>query len=197
MIGVLLLFVNVYINIKIYYYFMTIFMNLFDEFGAYGPLFLVIYSLYLLWDKHNYFFYYIVGVFINAILNLILKGIIQQPRPMEDTKMFNLALTNGKRFIFKNGLPYDIFGMPSGHAQTCIFSTTFIYLVLRQKNILSVYFIVSLITFLQRITFNHHTYLQVFVGSIVGFGFAYFMYSFAKEKIKGNIKEKPDDFGPL
>ena len=176
---------------------MSMFMNLFDEFGGYGPLFLIIYSLYLLWDKHNYYFYYVVGIFINSILNLILKGIIQQPRPMEDTKMFNLALTHGKRFIFKNGLPYDIFGMPSGHAQTCIFSTAFIYLVLRQNNILFIYLIISLITFLQRITFNHHTSLQVFVGSIVGLGFAYFMYSLAKEKIKGNIKEKPDDFGPL
>lgn len=197
MIGVLLLYVSVYINIKIYHYFMNMLLNLFDEIGSYGPLFLLFYSVYLLWDKHNFFFYYIVGIFVNAILNLVLKGIIQQPRPTDDVNMFNLALTHGKRFIFKNGIPYDIFGMPSGHAQSCIFSTVFIYLVLRQKNILFIYCIISLITFLQRISFNHHTSLQVFVGSIVGFGFAYFMYSLAKEKIKGNIKEKPDDFGPL
>jgi len=89
-IGVLLLFVNAYINIKIYIYFML--DKVFYYVGGFGPLILLFSSLFLLWNKHNLFFYYSIGIFVNAILNLIIKGILQQPRPSEDPKLFNLAL---------------------------------------------------------------------------------------------------------
>ena len=51
-------------------------MLLFNEIGGYGPFILFILSNYLLWDKHNLFFYYNIGIFVNAILNLILKKYI-------------------------------------------------------------------------------------------------------------------------
>ena len=92
--------------------------------------------MYLLWNKRNLLFYYIIGGFFNAILNLVLKGIFQQPRPSEDYDKFNLVLKNGQRFIFKNGIPFDVFGMPSGHAQSVLYSTAFIYLALQKTNIL-------------------------------------------------------------
>jgi multisubunit Na+/H+ antiporter MnhE subunit len=78
-----------------------------------------------------------------------------------------------------------------------MFSTIFIFLVLQQYNVLFVYLIISFITFSQRIVYNHHTFLQILVGAIVGSLFGYIMYHLATEKIKGNIKEKPDDFGPI
>jgi membrane-associated phospholipid phosphatase len=176
---------------------MNILSNLFNEIGTFGPIILIFLSMYLLWDKHNLFFYYTIGVFINAMLNLVIKGILQQPRPSEDPKMFNLALTHGKRLIFKNGIPHDIFGMPSGHSQSSIFSSIFIYFSLRNINILFFYLFISLITMAQRIVYNYHTVLQVIVGSIVGAGFGYFAYYLAKEKMKGHINEKNDDFGPI
>lgn len=172
-------------------------MNLFDEFGSYGPLLLLFLSMFILWDTHNLFFYYTLGIFVNTILNIILKVIIQQPRPTEDVKKFNLALTHGKRFFFKDGIPFNIFGMPSGHAQSSIFSTVFIYLSLRQENLLYFYALFSLLIISQRVVFNYHTILQVIVGAIVGAGFAYFVYYLAREKIKGNITEKKDDDGPI
>ena len=97
--------------------------KLFDQVGSFTPLIMFSLSLYLLWNLENLFFYYVVGVFCNAIVNLILKGIIQQPRPSEDTKVFNIVLTHGKHFLFKDGIPYDNFGMQSGHAQFAFFST--------------------------------------------------------------------------
>ena len=66
-IGVLLLFVNAYINIKIYIYFML--DKVFYYVGGFGPLILLFSSLFLLWNKHNLFFYYSIGIFVNAILN--------------------------------------------------------------------------------------------------------------------------------
>ena len=97
--------------------------------GKYGPFILIVITLYLLRNRNNLFFYYIIGIFMNILLNLVLKGVILEPRPLQDHKLFNLAIKNGKRFIFKNGIiPHDICGMPSGHAQSALFSTTFIYL---------------------------------------------------------------------
>ena len=176
---------------------MYMLLELFDEFGKFGPLILIFLSMYLLWDSNNLFFYYIVGIFSDSILNLILKGTLQQPRPSEDIKQFNLALSHGKRFLFKDGIPHDIFGMPSGHSQSSLFSTVYIYMCLKKTNILYVYLLISFITVMQRVYFNYHTVLQVIAGAIVGGGFGYFVYYLAKEKIKGHITEKKDDFGPI
>ena len=197
MIGVVLLSVNVYTNIKISYNGMNMLTELFNEIGIFGPVILYFLSIYLLWNSHNLFFYYNVGIFVNAILNLVLKGIIQQPRPSEDPKTFNLALTHGKRFLFKDGMPHDIFGMPSGHSQSSLFSTIFIYLSFRKTNLLYVYSFISLLTMCQRVIYKYHTILQVIVGSLVGGGFGYFVYFLAREKIRGHITEKIDDYGPI
>ena len=197
MTGVLHLFANVCINIKISTYFMEMLSEFFNECGSYGPIILIFYSMYLLWNKNNLFFYYTVGVFIDNILNLILKGLILQPRPTIDQKSFDLALKHGKRFIFKDGLPYDILGMPSGHSQSSLFSTIFIYLSLRNNNIIYTYIAISLLTMFQRVTYNHHSVLQVCVGAIIGCFTGYFFYYLANQKVKGLIIEKLDDFGPL
>ena len=175
---------------------MEILSTIFDRFGQYGPIILIIYSCYLLWDKSNLFFYYIVGIFINAILNLIIKGIIQEPRPSEDLKTFELLLKNGRRFLFKDGIPHDIFGMPSGHTQSSLFSTIFIFLSLKNLNILRVYLLISFIIMTQRVAFNHHTINQVIVGAIVGGLFGFVMFYMAQNKLMGVIREKIDDYGP-
>ena len=199
--GVSLLFANVYINIKIFQYnmnyIMDLFIDLFHTVGSYGPVILGISSIFFLRDKHNLVFYYIIGFGMNALLNLVLKGIIQMPRPTEDTDRFNLALTHGRRFLFKSGIPYDVFGMPSGHAQSALYSSTFIYLSLRKLNLLYGYLFVSLLTISQRIVFTYHTLFQVIVGGLVGTGVGYIVYYMARSKIVGRITEKIDDFGPV
>jgi membrane-associated phospholipid phosphatase len=171
--------------------------NLFNYIGNLGPLFLFFFSLFFLWNKENLLFYYILGTFVNIILNLIIKGLVQQPRPLEDEKLFKLALQNGNRFVFKDGIPFDIFGMPSGHAQYSLFSTMFIYLSLRRLNILYIYAIISIITLIQRVVYKYHTIFQIFVGSIIGIWMSYIFYILSQQKIKGKIREKVDDFGPI
>ena len=171
--------------------------ELFNEFGSYGPIVLMFLSMYLLWNKHNLFIFYTVGIFVNAILNIILKGLFLQPRPSIDSKTFDLALRHGKRFLFKDGIPYDIFGMPSGHAESAAFSTAFVYLALRKTNWLYVYLIMTAIVMYQRVNTNEHTILQVIIGAIVGVVFANTMYYFSEKNIQGRIREKPDDNGPI
>jgi len=165
--------------------------------GGFGPIILFFFSIYLLWQKHNLFFYYVVGFFTNSFLNIVLKGIIQQPRPSENENMFNLALKNANKSVFKDGIPFDAFGMPSGHAQSAFFSTVFIYLALKQNNILLFYSLLSFITIFQRLYNNYHTIIQLLVGTLVGGGFAWFMFHLAQQKLKGRIREKHDDFGPI
>jgi membrane-associated phospholipid phosphatase len=168
--------------------------KLFDYFGSFGPLILLIYSLILLRNKHNLFFYYIIGFFFNSIFNVIIKGFFQQPRPSEDPKLFNIAIKNGKRFIFKDYIPHDIFGMPSGHAQSTFFSTVYIFLSLKNYNILYFYLLITFITCVQRVLYDYHTIFQVVVGGLVGGLVGYLYYYFARRNITGIIREKLDDF---
>jgi membrane-associated phospholipid phosphatase len=166
-------------------------------FGIYGPFILIFASLYLLWNKNNLFYYYVCGIFVNSIMNLILKGIIKEPRPSEDPKLFSIALKHSTRFKFVNGFPHDIFGMPSGHAQSAFFSTMFISLALKDIKISIIYLLVSLLIIFQCVLFNNHTVLQVLAGAIVGILFAGFIYFMARQKIKGILRFKKDDDGPI
>ena len=168
-----------------------------NNLGGFGPFILFFYSLYLLWEKPTLRFYYIIGYFSNSVINILLKGIIQQPRPLDDEKLFNLAIKNAPKDVFKNGIPFNIFGMPSGHAQSTFFSTVFIYLSLKQKNILLVYLVVSILTAVQRFCNNYHSLLQIIVGDIIGALYALCIYHLAQQKLKGRLREKPDDFGPI
>lgn len=172
-------------------------MNIYDEVGSYGPNILILLSIYLLWDQNNLFFYYVIGIFIDSIMNLILKGIIQEPRPSFNSKEFNLALKNNKRFVYKDGIPFDIFGMPSGHSSSVIFSTIFIHLALRKTKWLYIYLTISAIVISKRVVYEYHTIYQVIAGAFVGALLAYVVYQLAEKKLKGRIREKPDDNGPI
>ena len=172
-------------------------MNIYDEVGSYGPNILILLSIYLLWDQNNLFFYYVTGIIIDSIMNLILQGIIQEPRPSFNSKEFNLALKNNKRFVYKDGIPFDIFGMPSGHSSSVIFSTIFIHLALRKTKWLYIYLTISAIVISQRVVYEYHTIYQVIAGAFVGALLAYVVYQLAEKKLKGRIREKPDDNGPI
>ena len=172
-------------------------MNILYEFGEYGLIILIILSWYVLWNNENLFFYYNVGIITNVILNTILKGIIQEPRPMFDDKNINLAKKNLKDQFYRNGIPFDIFGMPSGHAQMTFFTTTFIYLSLKKINLFYFYLIYSIFVCYQRVKFKYHSVSQVIVGSLVGIAYGNFVYQLTRQKIKGKIREKPDDFGAV
>lgn len=170
-------------------------MTILDEIGENGPVILMITSIFLLWSRPNQVIYCIIGTCANLLLNVFLKGVFQQPRPSDhtDSKTFQLALKNGKRFMFKNGMPYDIFGMPSAHVQSCLFYTVFVFMCLRQYNILGMYVLISLLTTYQRVKHSHHTQLQVLVGAIVGICVGYVTYILTNHNIKGLFKSKPDD----
>jgi len=174
-------------------------ITILDEIGEKGPIILMLMSIFLLWSRQNQLIYCIIGAFVNLLLNIVLKGFFQQPRPSDNknTKLFQLAVKNGNTFIFNNGIPHSIFGMPSGHMQLCLFYTAFVFMSLRQYNILYVYLLISAVTAYQRVKHSHHTIFQVFVGSIVGICVGYAAYILTANKMKGRITFKPDDYAPI
>lgn len=170
----------------------NILKNIINDIGEYGPFILFFISLILLWSKESLFFYYIIGFFINIILNIFLKIVFEQPRPSVDIKLFE-SLKKTRILNNKNIILLDMFGMPSGHTQMCFFSLTFIFLSLKKYNILFGYLLISILTMYQRVNNNYHTLLQIFFGAIFGCLLGYIMYYISKKNIKGRIKSKPDD----
>lgn len=164
-----------------------------DAIGYSGPVILFACSLYLLSEKgkETYAMIYILGFLFNIVLNFALKGLIQQPRPAEDTRLFNLEQIMGKR------ISYDRYGMPSGHAQTALYSTLFTYFVFKNMYITGGFLLVSLLTAYQRVKYQNHTWFQVLVGAVVGAWMAYLCYYYGKRLIQGFMRAKKDDHGPV
>lgn len=126
----------------------------------YIPVLLICLSWVLL-DNIDNITIYTIGLCINSLLNLGLKEIIQEHRPKIRDK-------------------FDKFGMPSGHAQTSLYSTIFVFLTTKKKEWLYLYLFISFIVMVQRVVCNYHTVIQVIAGAIVGSMFGYFMYKMTK-----------------
>lgn len=165
-----------------------------DKVGSYGALILLIKNAISLYHKPIYFGFYVLGAVIDIIINIFLKGIIQQPRPGIDLKFYNASNTYLRRFIMKDGLPYDLYGMPSGHLQSVFYATTYDLFVFKDKRHLCFDLVICLITLYQRIAYNHHTLIQTIIGALVGIINGYIFYKLATKKIIGNLKQKNDDY---
>ena len=148
--------------------------NIFKQIGFLGPYLLFIYSLYVLRFKTNYLTVYCIGYVINIVLNSILKGIIKHPRPSVNKEILNI-LENADKYV-----PFNNYGMPSGHAQISFFTVAYLYMVTKNKKILIFTSILSLITLAQRVYTQKHSIMQVLVGSLVGFfmGFLFYVYGY-------------------
>jgi hypothetical protein len=57
--------------------------------------------------------------------------------------------------------------------------------------------VISLITFYHRIHCQYHSLLQIIVGALCGSLFAYLIFYLSTQKLKGKVREKPDDNGPI
>lgn len=163
-----------------------------DVIGSYGPSIVYIYAnvLYLYLKNFELLYMYNFGFFIGIILNLVLKGIIKQPRPSQDINEFNSDLMNGRRFSIRNGMMHDIYGMPSGHTTITVYTLLFIFFTVSSKHYFYILLSIVAITMYQRVAYMHHTSMQVFVGFIVGSLYAILVNVLYKKKylkIMGNL----------
>uniref|UniRef100_A0A6C0B1U7 Phosphatidic acid phosphatase type 2/haloperoxidase domain-containing protein n=1 Tax=viral metagenome TaxID=1070528 RepID=A0A6C0B1U7_9ZZZZ len=171
--------------------FTGMFKMMMDLKGYLGPFLLFVTTLYCLRNKVTLLSIYTVGYIVSIGINIILKLLIQQPRPSEDRALFYSMIANKKR------LGYDQYGMPSGHAQSVFYSTVFIHYALRDPLTTFCYLFVALNTCYQRIEYKNHTVLQVIVGSIVGAIIGWGFYLFSSKKLMGIIRDKVDDNAPV
>jgi membrane-associated phospholipid phosphatase len=152
--------------------------------GTTAPYSLFIISIFLLRNLKYHLIFYILGFGLNNILNIILKLLIREPRPNNETKFIELI---------ENDIRYDKYGMPSGHAQKCFFSLVYITLILNQPLITLFYIGITFICIIQKYQYKHHTLIQLFIGSIIGTLFAYLIYFFSGKFILGKANWKRDD----
>ena len=160
--------------------------------GFFGPLLLIISSIILLIKKQNLLVYYLIGLGANTITNIILKLLIQDPRPKEDFALFEAELAHKKERII-----FDKYGMPSGHAQSMAYSLGFIMFALKSHLVTNIYLVLTLVTICQRFIYKNHNIPQLLVGLIIGFTIGYLFYLIATKKIMGPITAKLDDNAPF
>jgi len=146
-----------------------------DYIGQMGPnITFVINCFVLLYlSEHIYLIVFLGGFWLNLIINNELKSIIREPRPSNPVPYIDSAFTGA-----------HIYGMPSGHAQTCFYNFAFLFLtfVLVKRNlwwyntVLITSFAVCIITLYQRWKYRRHTIQQLAVGSLLGSFVGYTTY---------------------
>jgi membrane-associated phospholipid phosphatase len=165
--------------------------------GIYAPILFFFISIFLLYNQPTFLIYYIGGFIFNNIINIILKVIIKQPRPKEDNISNEILTKNNKENAKNERHLFDLYGMPSGHAQNFGFSLIYIFNVFKDPFITAFYLLIGIISLWQRYEFKNHTIFQLLVGFIIGFIIGYIVYKECTNKIKGELVSKPDDNAPL
>ena len=166
-------------------------MKLQDRIGFLGPVIQCISALLLFRNTPVLGIYFIVGFLLNEVLNIVLKLIFKQPRPDEKNLSLFYMERNKNRLI-----DFNRFGMPSGHAQESLFTTTFVLLATKNVYIGLLLALLSLNTLFQRVIDKRHSVAQVIVGSVLGVVAAYLCFlSFERRKKRGSKVKKDDDSG--
>jgi membrane-associated phospholipid phosphatase len=129
-----------------------------DIIGFFGPLILFFINTYNLWVQKLYLIGYFIFLFVNSIVNKILKFVFKDPRPYGSINIISSEIHYGA----------DIYGMPSGHAQSVSFSIIYLYLVQKSNWLIVLNSIILLLTVIQRWNYRKHTIEQLLFGSIVG-----------------------------
>jgi membrane-associated phospholipid phosphatase len=150
--------------------------NFLDSIGFFGPVILLLLSFLKLVKQKPYLIGYLVCYFINDSINQIVKINIKQLRPQD-----------GKTFIGEPYVGADKYGMPSRHAQSMLFSTTFLFMVTGDIKILLFEFCLCALTIYQRWKYKQHTVEQLAVGAFIGTITAYFSYFLTNKYIISNV----------
>ena len=168
----------------------SILMYLFHLIAFVGPMILLTITTLLLWKKEMLLFYFVLGAVLNIALNFFLKDLFKEPRPSGNEQIIQLAINNGKRF------GSQVYGMPSGNAQTAFYCTVFIFLSLKNWKIAVFYLTMALFTCYQRYIYKEHTLWQLFVGALFGSVVATISFNASKKKTMGLLIPKMEDGAP-
>lgn len=160
-----------------------------------GPIIITVITASQLIHKVPYLISFMMFNYLNLKLNEFLKICFREPRP----ERINLAEEQQNHLmvsLFKGkiGAPpinsAHVYGMPSGHAQTGGYALGFLWFVQSASpaSLLATFIFAS--TLYQRWVTMRHTIFQLFVGTLVGFGFAGLVYYGTKQFLYSKIKFK-------
>ena len=130
--------------------------------GFIGPLLVMGITLYHLRKFPIHIFVYIFFLIVNIGINKWLKLWIRQDRPL-----------GGKSILGEVYTGVDKYGMPSAHAQTVMYSVTYLYGTTNNITWLMTSLCIALLTIYQRWSYNRHTIVQLIMGMLVGSIIAY------------------------
>lgn len=161
--------------------------KLFENIGGYLGIVQGLIILFFIHDKFKsleIMTLYSIGFLLQMMFNAWLKTVIKQKRPSITNKDIKTATSKGSNVIMRDGLPYEIYGMPSGHATLSTYSTVFSRLVINNNylNMLNIFLLV--VTLIHRYVYNHHTLMQILVGTIIGLTTTYFYVKYVVKKDK-------------
>ena len=135
-----------------------------DIIGWLGPFIVMSISVYSLWNQrylYGYLFFYVCSSFTNTLL----KNIFKQARP-----------TNGRSIMNEEYSGVQKYGMPSYHAQSCMYSIVFLYLAKKSTYLILIELFIVAATLYQRWFYRRHTVEQLGVGMVVGSMIGYLGY---------------------
>jgi membrane-associated phospholipid phosphatase len=135
-------------------------MKILDTIGYFGPHIILCIGVILLWKQSKYFYGYLLFYVINTFINKLIKLVVREPRPHDGKNIMDF-----EKNIYEG---IEEYGMPSGHAQSCFYSITYLYLVKENPIWLIVELFIASLTIYQRWNYNRHTIKQLMVGSIMG-----------------------------
>jgi len=137
------------------------YMNLLYQVGYFGPIILFISTgCLMLYAKNSMSccFELFAGFYIFSMaLNHVLKQLFKQTRPR-----------GGKAINKFDKTGIDRYGMPSGHANSVMFSLIFSILYFKDFMISIIFTIIALLTVTQRLIYKKHSLKQICCGAIVG-----------------------------
>tara|TARA_B100000035_G_C20994850_1_gene551974 strand:- start:590 stop:1093 length:504 start_codon:yes stop_codon:yes gene_type:complete len=148
-----------------------------DWIGYLGPFILMIINIYALWIQPYYLVGYFISLFFSSIINRSLKYIYKEPRPMNEISMEDIDIFNW------TGVK-DIYGMPSGHAQSVSYSLMYLYLVQGSGYMALLNITILGLTLFQRWNYRKHTIIQLLVGTIVGLTIGFLAFYIIKMNLE-------------
>ena len=129
---------------------------LYDYIGFFGPFILSLWNLYSLQDS-ELIYDYVIFYIITICSNIILKNVIKDPRPLNESSLF-----------IASRMSIDEYGMPSGHAQTVWYNAGIILLGNQSYYVKIISLTIACLTIIQRYMYNNHTFEQLLIGTLLG-----------------------------
>lgn len=163
-----------------------------DYIGYFGSFFvvsLVFLRLFLL-KRFLHCIVFLIGSFINFLIDITLKGWFKDPRPSRPIEMilpcfswlFDGCTTNDNS-LYRGVIQY---GFPSGHAQSVFYATSFLFafevaeMSAKFDWFLALCFLVCGLTLIQRYKYRRHTLEQLIAGSLLGWVVGWSVYKLAR-----------------